>query len=168
MTVRVYDQFSYGSIAGYAPEADSPYRWQQDAACKGEDTDLFFDPNTYGIAAAFCSRCTVRDDCLEDAYRTQEFQSFRGGMSPRAREDVARKKRVRRTCALCPTTFVVPLRSDRVYCGTACQAKAKAKAQARHRKARQFDGSFRPSYPGEDEVVVNGVLGVLRLLKGGA
>lgn len=115
-----------GSAAETSTEI--PYRWQQDAECKGEDTDLFFDPTTYGIAATLCARCTVREECLADAYKLREFQSFRGGMSPRARENAARGKRVRRVCALCPASFKVSLRSDRSYCGPECQAKAKAQA----------------------------------------
>ncbi|HEX9991619.1 MAG TPA: WhiB family transcriptional regulator [Acidimicrobiales bacterium] len=45
--------------------------WWDDAACAGEDTDLFFptrgDTSALRAAKAICARCPVRERCLEDA-----------------------------------------------------------------------------------------------------
>lgn len=156
-----------GTPRGSAAETSTDYvNWRDDAVCKGEDTETFFDPKTYGIAAAFCSRCPVREACLEDAYETNEYLSYRGGMSPRSREDVARGRHVARRCGICSSTFTVPIRSVQRYCGTKCQGKAKAQAQARFRKALlPSERAPRLQYEGEDDAIVHGVLGVLHLLR---
>lgn len=40
--------------------------WDDDAACRGLDTDLWFSRDVEGIAAAraVCARCLVRAECL--------------------------------------------------------------------------------------------------------
>jgi hypothetical protein len=39
--------------------------WKSDAACRGRDPSIFFDPEHERVALAICSFCDVRDQCLE-------------------------------------------------------------------------------------------------------
>lgn len=44
------------------------FDWQDDRACRGEDTDLFFgDKEERDRALAICGRCSVRPECRADA-----------------------------------------------------------------------------------------------------
>lgn len=65
--------------------------WFARAACKGQDTDLFFVGPGEAIweALVFCSRCTVRDECLRYAIDNQIPLGVWGGKSPRQRRNVA-------------------------------------------------------------------------------
>lgn len=38
-------------------------RWQDRAACRGEDPELFFDEDLVDVAAAICERCEVIEAC---------------------------------------------------------------------------------------------------------
>src|SRR5436309_3209702 len=56
---------------------DWMWGWQFEAACRGEDSSLFFAPNYFekrdqkegreAKAKALCARCPVREECLEYA-----------------------------------------------------------------------------------------------------
>lgn len=70
--------------------------WEDDAACKGAPTVLFFpdEPITsqrqWEAGKRFCEQCTVRNECLEMAL-TAETPGFRryglfGGMTPKERD----------------------------------------------------------------------------------
>lgn len=67
--------------------------WMQHAACKGQDVDMFFVGAGEAIwdAVAFCSRCTVRKDCLQYAIDNDLHTGVWGGLSPRARRDPHRR-----------------------------------------------------------------------------
>lgn len=89
----------------------SGWGWQKDAACRGEDLDLFFGPPTgddreYGPAKSereaeakwLCSLCPVRTECLESALANGERYGVWGGLTEdeRKRELRNRGERERR------------------------------------------------------------------------
>ena len=65
--------------------------WHYDAACRGMDTEIFFDCATNAAniqqAKRICSDCPVRDACLQAALdeeagqRSQERHGIRGGLT---------------------------------------------------------------------------------------
>lgn len=79
--------------------------WQFDAACRGEDSSLFFAPNhfeRYGEkesrearAKAICARCPVRSECLEYALRIREPHGVWGGLNETERRQVLRERALR-------------------------------------------------------------------------
>jgi WhiB family redox-sensing transcriptional regulator len=82
--------------------ADWTWGWQFEAACRGEDSSLFFAPNyfekreeKYGreaIAKAICARCPVRDVCLEYALRIRETHGIWGGLNEFERRQLLRQR----------------------------------------------------------------------------
>jgi WhiB family transcriptional regulator, redox-sensing transcriptional regulator len=76
--------------------------WQADAACHdpGIDPELFFPVGTTGplynlqvrTAQAICWQCPVARACLHDAIRTGEREGIRGGLTPRQRGQMTRKR----------------------------------------------------------------------------
>lgn len=67
------------------------YGWQWRAACRGEDSSLFFAPNhsepkeerahRERRAKSICASCPVRIECLEYAVRIREPHGIWGGLS---------------------------------------------------------------------------------------
>lgn len=54
--------------------------WMSDAACKGVDTDIFFEGPLH-LAAKFClTECTVREECYNYAVRNKEESGVWGGV----------------------------------------------------------------------------------------
>ncbi len=78
------------------------YGWQWRAACRGEDSALFFAPNhaepreerlaRERHAKAICARCPVRMECLEYAVRTREPHGIWGGLSELERRSLVRER----------------------------------------------------------------------------
>lgn len=76
--------------------------WQYKAACRGEDSNLFFAPNYFerkeekasreGRARAICGRCEVREDCLEYALRVREPHGIWGGLNEVERKALLRDR----------------------------------------------------------------------------
>ena len=66
---------------GHAPS------WSLDAACRDEDTELFFRGSTDGEFAAveICGRCSVRTACLSYAIGSPELTGIWGGTSDEER-----------------------------------------------------------------------------------
>lgn len=80
--------------------------WRQDAACIGEDPELFFPVGTTGPALeqverakAVCRRCPVIDQCLEWALATNQDSGVWGGMSEDERRALRRSRQRRRRLA---------------------------------------------------------------------
>jgi WhiB family redox-sensing transcriptional regulator len=71
--------------------------WRDDAACRGEDTDMFFpapsDVVTAAKAVAVCDTCPVSDACLRDALETGEQHGIRGGLAPHRRRQLRADQR---------------------------------------------------------------------------
>lgn len=82
--------------------ADWTWGWQFAAACRGEDSSLFFAPNYFekrdekdgreAKAKAICARCSVRDVCLEYAIRIRETHGIWGGLNEFERRQLLRQR----------------------------------------------------------------------------
>ena len=67
------------------------YGWQWRAACRGEDSTVFFAPNHPEMkdekwareqkAKSICAVCPVRIECLEYAVHTHESHGIWGGLN---------------------------------------------------------------------------------------
>jgi WhiB family transcriptional regulator, redox-sensing transcriptional regulator len=76
------------------------YGWQWRAACRGEDSGLFFAPNHPEAkderearerkAKAICAVCPVRIECLEYAVRIREPHGIWGGLNELERRRLIR------------------------------------------------------------------------------
>jgi WhiB family transcriptional regulator, redox-sensing transcriptional regulator len=76
--------------------------WQYDAACRGEDSELFFAPNYFekkeekeareDKAKAICERCSVRAECLDYALRNREPHGIWGGLNEVERKALVRDR----------------------------------------------------------------------------
>ena len=76
--------------------------WQFRAACRGEDSGLFFAPNYFerkdekdareARARAICVRCPVREECLEYALRIRETHGIWGGLNELERRTLLRTR----------------------------------------------------------------------------
>ncbi len=85
--------------------ADWTYGWQFDAACRGEDSSLFFAPNYFerreekerreARAKAICDRCVVQPECLEYALKIRESHGIWGGMNEHERRQLLRQRALR-------------------------------------------------------------------------
>jgi WhiB family redox-sensing transcriptional regulator len=82
--------------------SDWTYGWQFDAACRGEDSSLFFAPNYFerreekddreARAKSICARCPVRSTCLDYALRTRETHGIWGGLNELERRQLLRHR----------------------------------------------------------------------------
>ncbi len=78
------------------------YGWQWRAACRGEDTGLFFPPAHPELkedrelrerrAKAICATCPVRVECLEYATRIREPYGIWGGLNEIERRLMMRRR----------------------------------------------------------------------------
>ena len=76
--------------------------WQFEAACRGEDSALFFAPNYFekreeklgreARAKVYCARCPVRAECLEYALRIREPHGIWGGLNEVERRTILRER----------------------------------------------------------------------------
>ncbi|HEV3475014.1 MAG TPA: WhiB family transcriptional regulator [Actinomycetota bacterium] len=76
--------------------------WQYDAACRGEESELFFAPNYFerkeekegreARAKAICAHCKVRVECLEYALRNREPHGIWGGLNEVERKALIRER----------------------------------------------------------------------------
>ncbi|TMK32315.1 MAG: WhiB family transcriptional regulator [Actinobacteria bacterium] len=84
---------------------DWMWGWQFDAACRGEDSSLFFAPNYFekrdqkegreAKAKALCARCPVREECLEYALQIHESHGIWGGLNEMERRQLLRERALR-------------------------------------------------------------------------
>lgn len=90
-----------GRMADPMP-TDWTWGWQFEAACRGEDSALFFAPNYFerrqekdareAKAKVFCARCRVRAVCLEYALRIRESHGIWGGLNELERRAILRER----------------------------------------------------------------------------
>ena len=76
--------------------------WQFLAACRGEDSSLFFAPSHFekreeknareAKAKAICAVCPVRPECLEYSLRVREGHGVWGGLNEFERRAVLRAR----------------------------------------------------------------------------
>ena len=74
-------------------EVSPPDAWQDQGACYGIDTEIFF-PTTEeeaGLALAHCGVCRVRDVCLAWAVRNGERYGVWGGTTEQHRRRLIRQ-----------------------------------------------------------------------------
>jgi WhiB family redox-sensing transcriptional regulator len=74
--------------------------WLSDAACIGEDPELFFPIGTSPLAAdqavrakAICRSCSVRSACLEWSLVTYQDAGVWGGLDEEERREIRRLRR---------------------------------------------------------------------------
>jgi WhiB family redox-sensing transcriptional regulator len=77
--------------------------WEEHAACRGEDTNLFFPDGHRGEfvveiekAKAICRACPVRENCLIEALNSPEKYGIWGGLDENERGLLRRNDRRRR------------------------------------------------------------------------
>lgn len=73
--------------------------WRRDAACRDEDPELFFPVGTTGSAVTqakeakrICTRCQVREECLEFALSTRQDAGIWGGLTEDERKSLRRRR----------------------------------------------------------------------------
>ena len=77
--------------------------WGAFIECAGENPATF-DPKTVGekqpnyeqrrqAASAICERCAVIEQCLEEAYKFKDVDTFRGGLTGDERRSEAKRRR---------------------------------------------------------------------------
>lgn len=76
---------------------DDDSRWMVNAACRYVDFDIFFPEAMSDASAAaavsMCNRCPVQDDCARYAIVNCIEYGIWGGLSPRARREIASSSR---------------------------------------------------------------------------
>lgn len=70
--------------------------WQLQAACRGDNADLFVgEPNSghsyYDYARSVCARCPVSEACLDYALTNRIDMGMWGGLSPAQRAALRKK-----------------------------------------------------------------------------
>ncbi len=76
--------------------------WQYQAACRGDEAEMFFAPNYFekkeekesreSRAKAICVRCPVRIECLEYALANREPHGIWGGLNEAERKVMIRER----------------------------------------------------------------------------
>jgi WhiB family redox-sensing transcriptional regulator len=89
------------AMKNWTVPSDTP-PWQFRAACRGEDSSLFFAPGYFerreekdrreAKAKSICARCPVRVDCLDYALRIKEPHGVWGGMNEQQRRALLRER----------------------------------------------------------------------------
>lgn len=79
--------------------------WRDAAACRGEDSSLFFAPSYFekrfekdgreAKAKAICATCPVQTPCLEFALATREAHGVWGGLNETERRQILRARTLR-------------------------------------------------------------------------
>jgi len=73
------------------------WEWQNQAACRGMDSSIFYHPtaernaaraNRTAAAKAICDQCPVITQCLDHALRVREPYGIWGGLSETERADL--------------------------------------------------------------------------------
>lgn len=90
-------------------------RWQEQAACKGIDVNVFFPANRQESAAAcaYCKKCPVKQECLDYAVAEHLEDGVYGGMSEAERDRLRRLKE--RRCETCAGPYMSTSHTAR-YC----------------------------------------------------
>lgn len=104
--------------------------WQHRAACKGAPRELFIAPDDdeepmrrpSPLASAYCSRCPVRVDCLEDAI-VNDMTGVWGNTTEHQRSLLG-KVRTRVFCPDCRSRFIVREGDDEICLACALSWRA--------------------------------------------
>lgn len=75
-------------------------RWQESAACRYEDPELFYPIGTRDVSSVHtaqakrvCARCPVKSECLSEALRDRIRYGIWGGKTEHEREQMIRRAR---------------------------------------------------------------------------
>jgi WhiB family redox-sensing transcriptional regulator len=89
-------------MEGSSPMMTEPIGWQFRAACRGEDSAVFFPPHTLENrdekrareqqAKSICARCSVRPECLDYAISIREPYGIWGGLNELERRLLIRRR----------------------------------------------------------------------------
>ena len=81
--------WDFDDASGYAVTFGTENtRWYRQAACRGLNTELFYDPDFYDDLRPICQKCPVLEECraqLEREEHTHYRYGFRANTSPRER-----------------------------------------------------------------------------------
>lgn len=108
--------------------------WRLDAACRGQDTEVFFPTVDARPALEICASCPVTSECLDFAIRNEVSDGVYGGK-------VFKQRRGRvtvnnslvtfpRDCRLCNRAFYADTRNQ-WYCTEKCADIARREGQRR-------------------------------------
>lgn len=104
--------------------------WQDDAACRGTDPNLFNPPPQDNRAAewaaaakAVCARCPVRTACADHAITQREPAGIWGGLTARERKEIRAGGAETTSCPVCGRGF------------------ATVQALASHRRSHRTEGA---------------------------
>lgn len=126
-----------GSVAGVAPDCDSPPTWRLDAACRDSDPGIFWPDNLdYREARETCGRCPVLKECFLDAIATGDVGKntvYRAGMSGEKRRKMRARVLAQRECRTCGARFMA--RGNTTICSDLCRLRARRSATRRWRSA---------------------------------
>jgi WhiB family redox-sensing transcriptional regulator len=77
------------------------YVWQEHAACRGIEAELFFpiSEEEAGPAKAICDTCDVETDCLLFSLQNRERYGVWGGVTEKERIDMVRRGVAQRVLA---------------------------------------------------------------------
>lgn len=83
----------FSSAIAHAPDHDTS--WRTDGLCHDPsvDPDLFFDSSRSDEAKELCAACDVREQCLRFAMEENVKYGIFGGMDPKERRSLKRKRR---------------------------------------------------------------------------
>lgn len=114
--------------AAITRRAPGDEHWYDRAACQGADSDLF-DLSIAGdhdkrTALAYCQRCPVRAECLDDAIAHGDRLMIRGGQKFDTHGNVSTDV----TCGKCGKTFPTSKTQPAKFCGQGCRTAALSEA----------------------------------------
>jgi len=77
------------------------YNWQENAACRGIEPEIFFpvSDEEAGPAKAICSTCEVEQLCLFFSFKNRERYGVWGGVTEKERQDMFRRGLAQRVLA---------------------------------------------------------------------
>ena len=110
--------------------------WQQNAACKGMNPDIFYEPRHAARALITCWSCPVQEQCGEHAEVAEEEYGVWGGYTAEERWQLGmHTRRQYRYTAPCgtETAYRRHLRNDEQPCD-ACQDAAQIAAAERYKR----------------------------------
>jgi WhiB family redox-sensing transcriptional regulator len=81
----------YRNLSAATTHAD--LRWQDRAACVGQDPGIWTDDHRQAEAATVCGSCPVRADCLEHALTGRIRHGVWGGLTPEQRQLERQRRR---------------------------------------------------------------------------
>ncbi|MCA1833215.1 MAG: WhiB family transcriptional regulator [Actinomycetota bacterium] len=69
------------------------YGWQEDAACRGIEPEIFFpiSDEEAGPAKAICGGCVAQQECLVFSFQNKERYGVWGGVTEKERIEMARR-----------------------------------------------------------------------------